>query len=126
VLSSTLRRLARVWAGSVYAAMVPVVEDVPTGASHFLEDLWKLAPWRVAFPSTVGVLLVAISPLVAVRRAKLFHQLVPAERDRVLSWWMEARLYVARLLFFAVKSQALLAVLRDERVRAVLGLEDGV
>ena len=91
------------------ATSFPVVTGIPQGASRFLEDLWKTAPWRVAVPSTVGVLVIALSPAFVIRRARLFHQLRPEEQERLLSRWMTARLYLARLLFFAVKSQALVA-----------------
>jgi hypothetical protein len=103
--------------------MVPVVGGVPQGASRFLEDLWRNAPWRVALPSTVGVLAIVLSPPFVIRRARLFHRLRPEEQERLLARWMTARLYLLRLLFFAVKSQALVAVLRDDEARRTLGLE---
>ena len=118
-----LLRFARVWAGGVYAAIVPVVPHTPGGAAMFLEDLWRSAPWRIALASTVGVLLIAISPAVVVGRFTLFHRLPVDDQERVLQRLMNARLYLVRLLFVAVKGQALVAVLRDEECRKALGLE---
>ena len=116
-------RVARVWAGSVYAAMVPVTTEIPAGAAGFVEDLWHAAPWRIALPSTLGVLAIALSPLLFLGRPRLFHQLAPGDQQRLLQRWLRVRLYPLRLMFFAVKSQALVAVLRDERCRTTLGLE---
>ena len=115
--------IARVWAGSVYAAMVPVGAAVPAGAASFLEDLWRAAPWRIALPSTLGVLAIALSPLLVLGRARVFHQLGAADQQRLLQRWLTARPYPLRLLFFAVKSQALVAVLRDRHCRQALGLD---
>ena len=123
MLTRIVLRIARVWAGSVYAAMVPVGPGIPTGASGFLEDLWRDAPWRIALPSTLGVLLIALSPPLVLGRARGFHRLDGADQQRLLQRWLQARPYPFRLLFFAVKSQALVAVLRDEDCRRTLGLE---
>jgi hypothetical protein len=116
-------RVARVWGGSVYAAMVPVTMDIPTGAAGFIEDLWRAAPWRIALPSTLGVLAIALSPPLLLGRFRLFHQLDAPDQQRLLQRWLRVRLYPLRILFFAVKGQALVAVLRDEHCRAALGLE---
>lgn len=119
---SVLSRIARVWAGTVYAAMVPVRDDgVPDGAATFLEDLWRTAPLRVWLPSAAGALLIALSPPIVLGRFTLFHRLSAADRQRLLEKLMTSRPYTTRLLFYGVKSQALVAVLRDEPCRRALG-----
>ena len=101
--------------------MVPIAEGVPEGAARFLEDMWRVASLRVSVPSIAGALLIALSPALVLGRLTTFHRLTPADRQRLLSKLMTARLYPVRLLFYGVKSQALVAVLRDERCRRALG-----
>ena len=85
-------RLAREWAGPVYAAMVPIAEGVPEGAARFLEDLWRVASLRVSVPSIAGALLIALSPALVLGRLTTFHRLTPEDRQRLLSKLMTARL----------------------------------
>lgn len=118
-----LSAFSRRWAGSVYAAVVPVTPGVPEGAATFVEDLWRVAPVRVALLTTLGALAVSLSPVVVIGRPTLFHRLSPADRERVLERMMRARPYVFRLLFYGVKSMALVAVLRDPECRRQLGLD---
>jgi hypothetical protein len=118
-----LARLTRVWAGSVYAAMVPVLPGPGAGATTFLEDLWREAPRRLALASTVGVLLIALSPPLVLGRLTLFHRLRRDEQERLLGKLLGVRSYPLRMLVFGVKSQALVAVLRDPAARKRLGWE---
>lgn len=123
MLRRTASVLARRWAGGVYAGFVPVSADTPDGAADFLDDLWRVAPARVALAATGGALLFSLSPPFLIGRLRLFHQLDEAERERLLERAMTLRPYPLRLWFFGVKSMALLAVLRDERCRETLGLD---
>ena len=116
---------SRRWAGGVYAAIVPVTGDVPDRAATFLEDLWQVAPVRVALLTSVGALAVCLSPIVVIGRPTLFHRLSEADQQRLLERMMEARPYVFRLLFYGVKSMALVAVLRDPECRKHLDLDRG-
>jgi hypothetical protein len=122
ILKRIRRTLAREWAGAVYAAMVPIAPGVPEGAAAFVEDLWRAAPLRISLPSICGALLIALSPPFLLGRPTTFHRLPQEERQRLLAKLMTARPYLLRLLFYGVKSQALVAVLRDERCRRDLGL----
>jgi hypothetical protein len=102
--------------------MVPVANGIPGGAERFLEDLWRVAPRRVAFGSTVAVLAIAISPPLTLRRWAAFHQLSADERDAAVRILLGFRFYPLRLMVTAVKMQALVAVLRDDDCRRALGL----
>lgn len=120
--------VCRRWAGSVYAGFVPVDPDVPAvpeGAASFLEDLWRVAPRRVALATTLGALLVCFSPVFVIGRPTLFHRLAVADRERLLQRLMTARPYPFRLWFFGVKSMALVAVLRDPDCRREFQLDPG-
>jgi hypothetical protein len=121
VLNWFARRVARVWAGHVFAALVPVSEGVPPGAETFLEDLWRTAPWRVALSCTLAVVVIALSPPLLLGRPALFHTLSPADRERLLARWARADAYLLRMLLTGVKGQALVAVLRDPACRRELG-----
>ena len=89
---SVLSRIARVWAGTVYAAMVPVRdEEVPNGAATFLEDLWRAAPLHVWLPSAAAALLIALSPPILLGRCTVFHRLSAADRQRLLEKLMTSR-----------------------------------
>jgi len=115
-------RFARVWAASVYAAMVPAVPGIPRGAERFLEDLWRVSPTRVALGSTVAVLVIALSPPLVLGRWRPFHRLTAEEQETALHRLLGARAYPLRLVFTAVKMQALVAVLRDPDCRRAVGL----
>jgi len=132
-LSSGLARVAsaaaRGFAGEVYAGFVPVRDEgavgerVPAEAQRFLDDLWRDAPIRVALATSVGALLVQISPPFLLRRFTPFTRLDADDRERLLERWMNADAYPLRLVFYGVKSMALVAVLRDPEARAALGLD---
>ena len=128
-LSSGLARgaatAARGFAGEVYAGFVPVGDGVPAETRRFLDDLWRDAPIRVALATTVGALAVQLSPPLLLRRFTVFTRLDADERERLLARWMTADAYAMRLLFYGVKSMALVAVLRDPQARAALGLDTG-
>lgn len=128
MIQRLLSVVSRRWAGSVYAGFVPVHPDVPAvpeGAASFLEDLWRVAPRRVALATALGALLVCFSPVFVIGRATLFHRLTVDDRERLLQRLMSARPYPLRLWFFGVKSMALVAVLRDPACRRSLGLDPG-
>jgi hypothetical protein len=114
---------ARGFAGEVYAAFVPVEDGVPDEARRFLDDLWRDAPVRVALATSVGALAVQLSPPLILRRFTVFTRLGPDERERVMTRLMTADAYLVRLLFYGVKSMALVAVLRDPDSRRSLGLD---
>lgn len=102
--------------------MVPATSRIPGGAERFLEDLWRVAPRRVALGSTLAVLAIALSPPLTLRRWAVFHRLSADEREAALRALLTVRLYPLRLLVTGVKMQALVAVLRDEDCRHALGL----
>jgi hypothetical protein len=102
--------------------MVPTADGVPPGAERFLEDLWSVAPRRVAFGSTVAVLAIALSPPFTLGRLAAFHRLSADDREAVLRRLLAVRLYPLRLMIWAVKMQALVAVLRDADSRHAVGL----
>lgn len=124
-----IRKLAagfgRRWAGSVYAAFVPVEPGIPDGAASFVEDLWRVAPIRVALATTLGTLLVSFSPIFVIGRPTLFHRLSAEDRERILQRLLHARAFPIRIWFFGVKNMALVAVLRDPVCRRSLGLDPG-
>ena len=51
-----------------------------------------------------------------------FHRLAPDEQEAAVRRMLEAKAYPLRLIFTVVKTQALIAVLRDEECRRALGL----
>lgn len=102
--------------------MVPIAPGVPDGAATFVEDVWRDAPLHIFLPSIAGALVIVFSPPLLLGRPTLFHRLSTADQQRLLTKLMTARPYLLRLLFYGVKSQALVAVLRDERCRRDLGL----
>ena len=114
---------ARGFAGDVYAAFVPVGEQTPEETQRFLDDLWRDAPIRVALATSVGALVVQLSPLLVLRKFTVFTRLDRDERERVMTRLMTADAYVVRLLFYGVKSMALVAVLRAPDTRRELGLD---
>lgn len=124
-----VRKLASIvctrWIGGVYAGFVPVEAGVPDGAASFAEDVWRVAPIRVALATTLGALLVCFSPVFVIGRPTLFHRLSVEDRERLLARLMNARAFPIRLWFFGVKSMALVAVLRDPACRRSLGLAPG-
>lgn len=117
LLANMLTRLGRRCGGSVYAALVPVDNAIPEAASLFLEDVWRVAPWWVAVGNWVAVLLVCISPPLVLGRLACFPSLSPDDKERLLQRFSRVRLYPVRLLFSGVKGMALVAVLRDQRIR---------
>lgn len=118
-------RLCRSWAGSVYAGFVPVEPGVPDGAASFVEDLWRVAPVRVALATTLGALLVCFSPVFVIGRPTLFHRLPAEQQDRLLERLSNVRAFPIRLWVFGVKNMALVAVLRDPACRRALHLDPG-
>jgi len=123
VIRRLLSSLSRGWAGSVYAAVVPVAPGVPPGAATFLEDLWEVAPARVALATALGALAIALSPPLVLGRFAVFPRLSRDEQEQLLRRLSEASPYLVRLLFYGVKSMALVAVLRDPDTRGELGLD---
>jgi len=123
VIRKLLSSLSRGWAGSVYAAMVPVAPGPAPGAEGFLVDLWEVAPMRVALATALGAWLIALSPPLVLRRPTVFPRLSPDDQERLLTRLMAADAYPVRLLFYGVKSMALVAVLRDPATRRALGLD---
>jgi hypothetical protein len=123
VIRRLLSFLSRGWAGSVYAAVVPVAPGVPRGAATFLEDLWEVAPARVTLATALGALAIALSPPLVLGRLTVFPRLAREEQEALLARLAEARPYLVRLLFYGVKSMALVAVLRDPAIRGELGLD---
>ena len=115
----------RGFAAEVYAGFVPVPGGIPEETDRFLDDLWRDAPLRVALATTLGAVAVQCSPPFLLGRPTVFTRLAPGERERLLARLMASDAYLGRLLFYGVKSMALVAVLRDPAVRRELGLDAG-
>lgn len=115
-----LIRLGRRCGGSVYAAFVPVGDSVPETATRFLEDVWLVAPWWVTAGNVLAVLILCVSPPLVIGRFACFPTLSVEEKEECLKRFSRIRLYPFRLLFSGVKGMALVAILRDERIRKLV------
>lgn len=108
------------WLGrGVYPAFLPGGHmAVYRGAETYLEDLWRDAPPMVALANTLLAAFVAVSPILVSGKPALLHRMPDSEQDAVLSKMMRSRVYFLRLVVYAVKGNALVAILRDDAARA--------
>jgi len=104
---------------AVYAGVVPVAVEYRRGAETYLPELWAKAPWRVALTHTGLALVTLLLPPVVLRTPRLFSALPNSEKERMITTMMRSRIYLLRLIAFGVRGHALIAILRDEKARAM-------
>ena len=118
-----MRRLLGWLAGRTYPAFLPspATFSSPSGRNYLI-DLWRDAPRRVAWAQTLMVCLLFFLPMLLRYRLAFFPYLKDAEKEDFLSRLMRSRFYFLRIFVYALKAQALCALLRDPAVRAeILG-----
>ena len=109
---SVLRWLGR----NVYPAFVP--DGACAGAERFLEDVWRDAPRRVAFAHTAMAALTCLLPMAMLRTLRPLPFLPAAERERFVARALAAKRYAVRVMAYAMRGNAFVAVLRDPTARA--------
>jgi hypothetical protein len=121
-----LSRFENAWAMVALSAMFPGSSETGLegiGAMDvpgFLEDVMRTRPFRAALGLRVAIWMVALSPLVVLRRAATIAGLAPPEREPVLDALLASRVYVVRMLAMLLKAFGALLYAGDDRVRARL------
>jgi choline dehydrogenase-like flavoprotein len=115
-----MRRLLRWLGATVYPSFGLPGGDAGPGASRFLEDLWREAPWFVALAHTLLALGMLAAPWFALRSWRLLPWLDAEGRAAALGTLLASPVYPIRLAAWAVRGYAMVAVLRDPAQRARL------
>ena len=110
------------WLGRhAYESWIPRREDVPaSGAERFLEDLWRDAPARVALGHTLMAAATCVLPVVLLRTLRPLPFLTRDEREVFLTRLLHAPVYALRILGYATRGNALVAILREPEARTAL------
>lgn len=117
----TARRVLR-WLGRhAYGTWIPAGEPQHLrGAERFLEDVWRDAPRRVAAAHTAMAIATCALPLLVLRTLRPLPWLGRRARDTFARRVLGSASYPLRLLGYAMRGNALVAVLRDPDARAAL------
>ncbi len=120
-----MRRFLRWLGGGIYPALsLRSRPEARRAAEQHFERLWRQAPPVVALVHTLIALAICLLPPFLLGRFRPFSSLAPADQDRMVRRMLGSRLFLLRLLAYAARGQAMVAVLKDPEVRrAVLPAE---
>lgn len=113
-VSKILRWLGR----GVYPSFLPTPHTA--GAETYLEDMWNHTSKKVALLHTGLAMLISLSPFFLLGKLKLFPYLSPKDKQRLQDKLLFSRIYLVRIIGYAVRSHALVAILRDPKAREAL------
>lgn len=83
----------------------------------YLCDLWKIAPKRVAFAHTVLALIPLFIGPFLLKKPCLYPALALEQKEQIQHKLMFSKWYLLRLVAYGLRGHALVATLRDEKVR---------
>jgi hypothetical protein len=121
-----LTRLEHRWAQATLVAMFPGSRedgfaDIAAMDVHgFLVDLMRALPFKARLGLRAAVWLVALAPLVVLRRLRTITGLAPADSERVVAVLSASRWYGVRSLVVLLKTFGCLLYAGDDAIRARL------
>ena len=121
-----LTQLEDGWAQAALGAMFPGSRDKGLAGiggmdvHGFLADVMRSLPFKAAIGLRAAVWLVALAPIVVLRRLATIRSLPPVDRERVVASLSASRTYVVRSLTMVLKAIGALLYAGDEAVRARL------
>jgi len=121
-----LRAFENAWATAALSAMFPGSREsglAGIGAmnvSGYLDDVMSTRPYRAALGLRAAIWLVAIAPIVVLRRVKTIAGLSQAERVILLERLLASGTYTVRMLVMLLKTFGALLYAGDASVRAHL------
>ncbi len=125
----TLLAFERRWLAAVFETILPSSADarLAIGAAdvpmmRFVDDLWRVSSWRLRAAVRLALWVVALSPMVALGRARTFARLGPGERLACLRRLASSRVYLVRELPIVLKGIACLGYCGLPEVQKTIGI----
>jgi hypothetical protein len=121
-----LTRLEHRWAQATLVAMFPGSRedgfaDISGMDVHgYLDEVMRSLPFKARLGLRVAVWLVALAPLLVLRRLATIRGLTPADGEHVLATLGASRWYGVRSLVMLLKTFGALLYAGDDRIRARL------
>jgi hypothetical protein len=121
-----LTRLEHRWAQAALVAMFPGSRDegfadiAGMDVHGYLVEVMRSLPFKARLGLRVAVWLVALAPLLVLRRLATISGLAPAEGERVVATLCASRSYGVRSLVMLLKTFGALLYAGDDRIRARL------
>ena len=121
-----LTRLEHRWAQATLVAMFPGSRDdgfadiAAMDVRGFLDDLAHALPFKARLGLRAAIWLVALAPLVVLRRFSTITSLPPADGERVVATLCASRWYGVRSLVVLLKTFGCLLYAGDDAIRARL------
>ena len=112
------KRLLRHFSFHVYFAFCPLDDDrAHRGAETYLIDLWRYFPKSVALSHTLLCIAVYFLPAFTFYPLRVLSRLPLSQRNIFVTRLLTSRIYFFRLVAYAVKGHALVAIFRDADIR---------
>jgi hypothetical protein len=113
------------WAKVAFDALFPEGSALPHGIARMaperrLHHLLLTCPWEQAMALRLSIWLLALAPLLLLRRAVTLSGASPTEREHVLARLYASSIYVVRQLAVAFKATAALFYAQSPEVRAAM------
>jgi len=113
------------WARAAFDAVFPESATMPHGIARLeperdFADLVATCPLEQAIGLRLSIWLLALAPLVVLRRARTIAGIAPAERQQVLVLLLASSIYAVRQLTMAFKAMAAMLYARSPAVRAAM------
>ena len=113
------------WARAAFDAVFPESAAMPYGIARLeperdFGDMVATCPLEQAIGLRLSLWMLALAPLVLLRRARTIVGLAPADRQRVLALLLASSVYAVRQLTMAFKAMAALLYARSPVIRAAM------
>jgi hypothetical protein len=113
------------WARAAFGAVFPESVAMPHGIASLeperdFADLIAVCPLEQAIGLRLSIWMVALAPLVLLRRARTIAGVSPPEREAVLTLLLASSIYAVRQLTVAFKAMAALLYARAPEIRAAM------
>lgn len=120
-----LFELEQTWAAAAFGAFFPERTALPHGIAQmdpgrFLADTIASAPLEQSLGLRLTLWMVALAPVILLRRLGTIATIEPNERQRVLESLIASRIYAVRQLVVAFKAMASLLYTQSPAIRAAM------